>query len=205
MCESVRQDFLCRCAVSSVLVGSLGTEDRVQTSACSTEFNQWTTALLEQSHVHGLQCERASGTQYLDARPSQRKIYERTRVENRDRLNRELKEIDFSTSEILSEGGAGADRQRFCADLPSIRKREREELAKREKKAKQDKKILEAVREREEQERKKRNALGDALSGGEAGGAGNVGGNSLPSEKKMGRMARKKNARMKAQEQKDAR
>ena len=126
-------------------------------------------------------------------------------MENRDRLNRELKEIDFSTSEILSEGGAGADRQRFCADLPSIRKREREELAKREKKAKQDKKILEAVREREEQERKKRNALGDALSGGEAGGAGNVGGNSLPSEKKMGRMARKKNARMKAQEQKDAR
>ena len=133
---------------------------------------------------------------------SRRKTYERERVGSRDRLAQELQEIDRSTIDILSEGGAGADRQRFCADLPSIRKREKEALEKRQKKAKQDKKIQEAVTQKEEEERRKLGALGSAGSNG-GGVSDDVSGQNMT--KNMGRMAKKKEARIKAQEQQDAR
>lgn len=135
---------------------------------------------------------------------AQRQEFERMRVENRDRVTRELREIDRSTSMILSEEGAGADRQRFCADLPSIRQREREEIELREKKLMQDKKIREAVREREEEERKKRRALGNSQDNDSTSSTQELQKKDAGTSK-VGIMVKKKEARIKAKEQFNAR
>lgn len=93
-----------------------------------------------------------------------REAFESQRIHNRDRLKREVREIDAYTNELLSESGA-ENYSRFVGDLPRIRRLEREAKERRDKEEEHARMIQVAIKLQREGENG-----GDSVGGEEGGG-----------------------------------
>ena len=127
-----------------------------------------------------------------------REAYESQRIHARDRLKREVKEIDAFTIELLSESGA-ENYSRFVGDLPRIRRLEREAKERRDKEEEHARMIQAAIKQQREG-----GENGGEMVGGEVAG---LGGEGVVSKKKkdLGPMSLKKKHKLMEKKEKEKR